>query len=87
MKAANIAFSSSTKEMSQYLTAVWNAYQVGADQMEHYVDIMAALGANTASSMEEIATAMQKVGATANTVGVKMEQMSSMIATVASVTR
>jgi len=87
MKAANISFNSSTKEMSQYLTAVWNGYKVGVDQMEHYVDIMAALGANTATSMEEIATAMQKVGATANTVGVTMEQMSSMIATVSSVTR
>jgi len=34
---------------------------------------MANLGAKTASSMEEMATAMQKVAATANTVGVSME--------------
>jgi hypothetical protein len=31
---------------------------------------MAALGSTTATSMEEIATSMQKVAATANTVGV-----------------
>lgn len=87
IKAANASFGSSTKEMSEYLTAVWNSYQVGADELEHYVDIMAALGAKTATSLEEIATSMQKVAATANTVGVSMEQVSSIISTVSSVTR
>lgn len=86
-KAANTAFSASAEEMSEMLTAVWNSYQVGEEELERYVDIMAALGAATATSTEEIATAMQKVAATANTVGVSMEQMSSIIATVSSVTR
>lgn len=86
-KAANTAFSASAEEMSEMLTAVWNSYQVGENELEKYVDIMAALGAATATSTEEIATAMQKVAATANTVGVSMEQMSSIIATVSSVTR
>ena len=87
IKAANTAFEASAEEMSEMLTAVWNSYQAGEDELEKYVDIMAALGATTATSTEEIATAMQKVAATANTVGVSMEQMSSIIATVASVTR
>lgn len=87
IKAANASFGSSAEEMSEYLTAVWNSYQAGADELEKYVDIMASLGAETATSLEEIATAMQKVAATANTVGVSMEQMSSIIATVSSVTR
>ena len=87
IKAANSSFESSAKEMSEYLTAVWNSYQVGADELERYVDIMASLGAKTATSLEEIATSMQKVAATANTVGVSMEQVSSIIATVSSVTR
>lgn len=86
-KAANVSFSASAKEMSEMLTAVWNSYQVGEEELQKYVDIMAALGAATATSTEEIATAMQKVAATANTVGVSMEQMSSIIATVSSVTR
>ena len=86
-KAANVAFSASAKEMSEMLTAVWNSYKVGTDNLQSYVDIMAALGAATASSTEEIATAMTKVAATANTVGVSMKQMSSIISTVASVTR
>lgn len=87
IKAANASFSTSAAEMSEYLTAVWNSYQVGAEELEKYVDIMAALGAKTATSLEEIATSMQKVAATANTVGVSMEQVSSIIATVSSVTR
>lgn len=87
IKAANASFGSSAAEMSEYLTAVWNSYQVGADELERYVDIMAALGAKTATSLEEIATSMQKVAATGNTVGVSMEQVSSIIATVSSVTR
>lgn len=86
-KAANIAFTASAKEMSQMLTAVWNSYQMGSDQLEHAVDVMAKLGATTASSTEEIATAMQKVAPTANNVGVSFEKMSAIIATSASVTR
>ena len=86
-KAANVAFTASAREMSEMLTAVWNSYQMGEDQLEHAVDVMAALGATTASSMEEMATAMQKVAATANNVGVSMEQMSAIVATAASVTR
>ena len=87
LKAANASFNTSASEMSEYLTSVWNSYQVGASELEHYVDIMAALGAKTATSLEEIATSMQKVAATSNTVGVSMEQVSSIIATVSSVTR
>ena len=48
---------------------------------------MAAVGATTASTLEEIATAMTKVAATANTVGVNFDQLTSIIATVSSVTR
>lgn len=87
VKAANVAFTASAKEMSEMLTAVWNSYQVGEDQLERTVDVMAKLGATTASSMEEMATAMQKVASTANTVGVSMQQMSAIVATSASVTR
>lgn len=87
LKAAHSSFNSTASEMSEYLTAVWNSYKVSGDELQRYVDIMAALGANTATSLEEIATSMQKVAATANTVGVSMEQVSSIIATVSSVTR
>jgi TP901 family phage tail tape measure protein len=87
LKATNAAFKATASEMSEMLTSTWNGYQAGADELERYVDIVANLGANTASSMEEIMTSLQKVAATANTVGVSMEQMSAMIATVSSTTR
>jgi TP901 family phage tail tape measure protein len=48
---------------------------------------MAALGARTATSMEEIASAMQKVASVGNSVGVDFDQLSSIISTVSSVTR
>lgn len=73
--------------MSEYLTAVWNSYQVSVDQLESYVDKMAAVGAGTATSLEEISTAMVNVASTANTVGVNMDQLTSIISTVASTTR
>lgn len=87
IKAANASSDSNAQDMSQYLTAVWNSYQVGEAQLESTVDVMAALGAKTATSMEEIATAMEKVASVGNSVGVSFNQLSSIIATVSSVTR
>lgn len=86
VQAANVA-KTTTEQMSEYLTAVWNSYQVGADELGHFVDKMAAVGAATASSLQEISTAMTKVAATANIVGVNFDQLTSIAATVASVTR
>ena len=87
IKAANASTESTTQEMSEYLTAVWNSYKAGSDELTHFVDVMASLGAKTATSMEEIAGAMQKVASVGNSVGVEFEQLSSIIATVSSVTR
>ena len=86
IKAANAA-GTNAEEMADYLTAVWNSYKVGSGELERYVDVMAALGAGTATSLEEISTAMEKVASVGEATGVKFEQMSSIIATVSSVTR
>ena len=86
IKAANAA-GTNAAEMADYLTAVWNSYKVGTDDLERYVDIMAALGAGTATSLEEISTSMEKVASVGEATGVKFEQMASIIATVSSVTR
>ena len=86
-KAANVSFGTSQEQMSEYLTAIWNSYQVGEENLEQVVDVLAAVGATTATSMEEIATAMQKVAATGNAVGVSYEQLTATIATISSVTR
>ena len=86
-KAAAITTESTAQEMSEYLTGIWNSYQVGSDELELFVDKLAYVGATTATSMEEIATSMTKVAATANTVGVEYEQLLGIIATVSSATR
>ena len=86
-KAANVAFNVSADEMSQYLTAIWNSYKVGEDQLELFVDKLAVVGAETATDMAEISTAMEKVAATANTTGVTYDQLLATISTVSSVTR
>lgn len=86
-KAAAITTESTAREMSEYLTGIWNSYQVGSNELELFVDKLAYVGATTATSMEEIATSMTKVAATANTVGVEYEQLLGIIATVSSATR
>lgn len=86
IKAANVA-GTSAREMSEHLTGIWNSYKVGSEELELFVDKLAAIGAETASSLEEIAGAMTKVAATAYAVGVSFDQLSSIIATVSSVTR
>ncbi len=87
MKAVNVSFGANAEQMSEYLTAIWNSYDVGAASQELFIDKLAALGAATASSLEEISTAMEKVAATANAVGVNFDQLGSIIATVNSTTR
>lgn len=86
-KAAKVSFNSNEQQMSEYLTAIWNSYQVGSNELELFVDKIAAVGATTATSMEELATAMTKVAATANAVGVSYDQLASTIAVISSATR
>jgi TP901 family phage tail tape measure protein len=86
IKASNVA-GTGAKEMSEYLTAVWNSYKVTEDELEKYVDVMTAVGAATASSTEEISEAMEKVASVGEATGIKFEQLASIISTVSSVTR
>ena len=85
-KAAKVA-GTDIQQMSENLTALWNSFQVGEEELMKYTDILVALGAETATSFEEISTAITKVGATAHAVGVDIEQLGATIATVSSVTR
>ena len=87
IKAANVATEASAEEMSNYLTAIWNSYKVGSEEMELYVDKLSKVGAITAVNMSELATASEKVASTANTVGVSYDQLLATIATVGTVTR
>ena len=80
--------------VSEELTAVQNGYQVanraaeeGMQVYEEYVDKMAAVGATTASDLEELSVAMSKVASAAAAMGVDFDDLNAQIATIVSVTR
>jgi hypothetical protein len=50
---ANVAGVSAEKA-SQQLTSIWNNFYDGSKSLEHYADVMVKLGAETASSSDEI---------------------------------
>ena len=54
IKMANAA-GQSAEIVSDQMTAVWNNFDNGSKSLEHYADVMTALGAATASSTDEIA--------------------------------
>lgn len=85
LKAQNITGIGS--EMADYLTAVWNGFNAGAEDAQLYVDKLAAVADSTASNMGQLATAISKVASTANNVGVTADQLNGQIATVIATTR
>jgi TP901 family phage tail tape measure protein len=93
-KASNVTTGVDTQQMSDYLTAVWNGYQVaneaaeeGIGVYENYVDKLAAVAAATASDLGEVATGMSKVASTANIVGVSFDSLNAQISTIVSVAK
>jgi TP901 family phage tail tape measure protein len=69
------------------MTAIWNNFDDGSESLEHYADVITALGAATASSSEEIAGGLEKFAAVANTIGLSYEYAASSLATVVAATR
>ena len=86
IKASNTT-GQDTKAMADNLTALWNGFNVGAEDAEIYVDRLAALAATTASNLDELTTAMSKTASMANVMGMSEEQLAASISTVVSVTR
>ena len=86
IKMANVAGVSAEKA-SQQLTAIWNNFDNGTKSLEHYADVMVKLGAETASSTDEISRGIQKFAAIGNTVGLSYEYAASALATVTATTR
>ena len=92
-KTSNVT-GQSMEVVSEQLTAVWNGYKVaneaaeeGMQVYEEYVDKMAAVGATTASDLQELSTAMSKVASAASSMGVTFDDLNAQIATIVSVTR
>ena len=74
-------------EVSDQMTAIWNNFAKGSDNLEHFADVITALGAATASSSEEISDGLQQFAAVANTVGLSYDYATSALATVVAKTR
>lgn len=86
VKLANAAGESAEKA-SEQLTAIWNNFAEGSENLEYYADVMTALGASTASSTEEISSGLQKFASVAGTVGLSYEYAASAMATITATTR
>jgi hypothetical protein len=69
------------------MTAIWNNFADGSVNLEHYADVITALGAATASSSSEIATGLSKFAAVADTVGLSYENATAALATITATTR
>lgn len=86
IKMANAA-GISAQTASDQLTAVWNNFYDGSKSLEYYADVMVRLGADTASSSDEISEGIQQFAAVADTVGLSYEYAASALATVTATTR
>ena len=86
IKLANVS-RQSAEEVSDQMTAVWNNFAEGSDNLEYYIDVMTKLGATTASSTQEISTGLEKFAAVAKTVGLSYEYATAALATVTAKTR
>ena len=86
IKMANVT-GEAAKDISSYMTAIWNNFDDGTKSIEYYADAITALGAATASSSAEIATGMQEFAAIGKTVGLSYDYAASALATVVAATR
>ena len=86
IKMANVA-RESAEIVSDQMTAVWNNFYDGSQSLEHYADAMVRLGADTASSSDEIAGGLEKFAAVANTIGLSFDNAAAVLATITATTR
>lgn len=86
LMAANVT-GQDAQNVSEQLTAVWNGFNVTAQETELYVDRLAVAAAATAADLEELSIGMSRVASAASTMGVTEEQLASQLATIISVTR
>lgn len=77
----------SVETVSSQLTAIWNNFSDGSDDLARYADVLTHLGAVTASSSDEIATGLAKFSAVANTVGLSYDYAAAALATLTATTR
>ena len=81
------ALQTSAEDVSNYMTAIWNNFAKGGENLEYYADVLTALGAATASSAEEIAGGLEKFAAVGDTVGLSYEYATAALTTITATTR
>lgn len=86
VKMANVTGEASEKISSQ-MTAVWNNFAQGSNNLEYFADVLVKLGAYTASSTDEITAGLEKFSSVAQTIGLSYEYASSALATITATTR
>lgn len=86
LKLANVS-KQSVEEVADQLTAIWNNFDDGSKSMEYYADVITKLGADTASSSDEIATGIQKFASVAQTIGLSYEYAAAALTTITATTR
>ena len=86
IKMANVS-RQSAEEVSDQMTAIWNNFYDGSQSLEHYADAMTRLGADTASSSDEIAQGLEKFAAIGDMIGLSFDNAAAALATVTATTR
>ena len=86
VKLANVV-GESANTVSEWMTSIWNNFDDGSKKLEYYADVLAKLGASTASSADEIAGGLEKFSAVANTVGLSYEYAAAAVTTMTAATR
>jgi len=86
IKLANVA-KISAETASDQLTAIWNNFAKGSENLEHFADVLVKLGAETASSSDEISAGLEKFAAIGDTVGLSFNNAAAALATVTATTR
>lgn len=86
MKLASVV-GESASTVSEWMTSIWNNFDDGSKSLEYYADVLAKLGAATASSADEIAGGLEKFSAVANTVGLSYEYAAAAVTTITAATR
>jgi TP901 family phage tail tape measure protein len=86
LKLSNVT-GESVDEVSSYMTAIWNNFADGSDNLELFADKITALGAATASSSEEIAEGIEQFASLGSTMGLSYDNATAALATVVAQTR
>ena len=86
IKLANVV-GEQASTVSEWMTAIWNNFDDGSQSLEHYADVLAKLGAATASSADEIAGGIEKFAAVADTIDLSYEYAAAALATITAETR